>query len=223
MDIKLVAHLPFGGQGITYSDNYWYYSATWWRYHFKKIPQFWREGYIYKLDNKFRIIKHTFSPVLPEYDHPGGLDFYNKAIFIALEDRNYIAPKVAMLDENLKLLGIFRISKQRGCPWLAIHNNLLYTSEFTTDSINYFTLSGQYRGSIKLNQKLFKVQGGKFYKDKLYLSCDDPKSIYSINLDGTVTLFAKISIENEVEDIHINEDGTIYFIDHQGLLYEVLE
>jgi len=224
VNVKRIAYLPFGGQGITHNGTFWYYSATWWRHYTKRVPQYWREGYIYKMDEAFRIKKHVYSPLLYEYDHIGALDYYNNRLYATLEDRSYIKPRIAVYDNDLKLIETFRVRGQCACPWLAIYNSLLFTSEFTSKSINIYTLDGQYLGSLKLNKRLSRIQGGKFYEDKLYLSCDDPKkSIYKVSLDGSVKLFLNTNIDYEMEDIHISKHGTIYFIDHLGHLYEVLE
>jgi len=224
VDVKRIAYLPFGGQGITHNGTFWYYSATWWRHHTKRAPQYWREGYLYKLDPKFRIVKHVYAPLLYTYDHIGGIDYFKNKIYASLEDPDYVKPRITVFDDNLELLEVFRIPRQYGCPWVAIHNNLLYTSEFITKYINVFTLTGKYVTDIRLEYPLFKIQGGKFYKNELYLACDNPtKSIFKVSLDGAVKLFIDTKIKNEMEDIHITKDGTIYFIDHLGHLYEVLE
>ncbi len=186
----------------------------------------WREGYIYKLTPGLEIVKHCYFPLRDMgYDHIGGLDFHEGNIYAALEDMMYKEPRVISFDQELEVKTHSILPELRHFSWIAIDGGLLYTSEFDPCReikvySSYSDPEASLEGSIRLDRTLHKVQGGCFYKGELYLSCDDEgKAIYRVNTAGRVTKVIDTRIETEMEDLHINDKGDVYFIDHQGNLW----
>jgi len=220
-------YLPFGGQGITYGSGHWYYSATWWEFHPKQLPyRLWREGYLYKYDEEFRPLGHNYFPYREEYDHIGGLQFWNGNIWAALEDVTYTRPRVAIFKEDLSADLCVDLPHQRGCPWVTLdEGGQLYSSEFDPcDTILVYWPSlpeATLLQEIPLSHTLHNVQGGCWYRGSLYLSCDDEgKGIYRVSERGEVHHLVDTGIDTEMEDLHVM-NWKAYFIDHQGVMRSI--
>lgn len=194
----------------------------------------WREGYIYKLNSRLTIVKHRFSPFRDKgYDHIGGLDFYRGVIYAALEDVYLERPMIVCFNKGLEVIDSFILPEAAHCPWVAVdETGLLYTSDYTLCKVilvySYVKGDKAYlERRILLDKPLYAVQGGCFYDDDLFLSCDDKfKAIYRVRLHGntgSVTRFVNTNLRSELEDLYITRKGEMYIIDHEGRLYRILQ
>ena len=171
-------------------------------------------------------------------DHIGGIDCAGGIIYAPVEGEGYVHDLIALYDcETLEFTGTYYdLSSERfgdGIPWCAVdaEAGLLYTSRFDNvkEIYQYDLKTMEYVGSVKLDQELFRLQGGSVYEGKLYLSYDVSHSadeiLWSVDLaTGHVTEVLTRSManyDNEAEDVCVYPlpDGSLFhFTDYDKLI-----
>ncbi|OYT61185.1 MAG: hypothetical protein B6U69_04090 [Thermofilum sp. ex4484_15] len=210
-----IDYLPtFYKQGIAFGKKSIYFTGT---------------SILIKLSLSKEVINYNADPIPNKlkdegYFHLGDLDYYNGSLYIPVEREGYERPAViAIYDtDELKMVSYF-YTPQDHMPWLAVDGEgLIYTSEYSPVSeILVYNVRNLKAGSyikpvksIKLNRTLGGVQGGAFYRGRLYLSVMDGW-IYEVDLStGTVRRLFKLPDFYEMEGMDVYElaDGTLYHV-----------
>ena len=171
-------------------------------------------------------------------DHIGGIDCAGGILYAPVEGEGYVHDLIVLYDcETLEYTGTYYdLSSERfgdGIPWCAVdaEAGLLYTSRFdnVTEIYQYDLKTMEYVGSIRLDQELFRLQGGSVYDGKLYLSYDVSHSadeiLWAVDLTtGHVTEAMTRHIQNydnEAEDVCVCPlpDGSLFhFTDYDKLI-----
>lgn len=124
------------------------------------------------------------------FDHAGDLDVDKDGnIWIPIE--GIAGPAIAKFNSDLEFEWYSKLDRQQFASWVASDGKYLYSSDFNTDYINIYEPSKtnlELVGVINLSEKVFRIQGGVFIKDNLYLCSDDVEipRILSVK-DGTVS------------------------------------
>ena len=130
--------------------------------------------------------------LLKGYSHLGDGCLYDGRLYIALEDFGFRHPGVIEYDPaTLEALDFHTLPDAgRGngrIPWCAIKDGVLYyTQSNNVDEIRMLDLRDySYLGALQLDATLFKVQGGEFYNDTLYIVTNSglrEKTMYAVDL-----------------------------------------
>jgi hypothetical protein len=148
-------------------------------------------------------------------DHIGDIDYANGFIYAPIEDGDgFKMPFVGIYQsEDLQFVKSIALSSQwqpDGVPWIAVDsaNQALVTSQYErVKSINFYELSsGRPLRQLSLSTELSSVQGGKVWKNHLYLTANNTGegfAVYDVDLSsGTVQKLFKINGElSEVEGL----------------------
>jgi len=124
------------------------------------------------------------------FDHAGDLDVdSNGNIWIPIEGS--AGPAIAKFNSDLEFEWYYKLDRQQFASWVASDNEFLYSSDFHSNYINVYKPTSNYIdyvGQLNLSEKVFRIQGGAFYKDKLYLCSDDVDNPRIVSVkDGNVT------------------------------------
>jgi hypothetical protein len=148
-------------------------------------------------------------------DHIGDIDYANGFIYAPIEDGDgFKRPFVGIYQsEDLQFVKSIALSSQwqpDGVPWIAVDaaNQTLVTSQYErVNSINFYELSsGRPLRQLSLSTELNSVQGGKVWKNHLYLTANNANegfAVYDVDLSsGNVQKLFKINGElSEVEGL----------------------
>ncbi len=194
----------------------------------KKIYRFPKTKYYHKW---YEYDPEASSTPYPEglFDHAGDLDIdQNGNIWVPIEGP--AGPAIALLNCDLEFQWYSKLDKQEFASWVACNDDYIYSSDFHSDHINVYQLNNdhlEYVGRYNLSEKLYRIQGGAVYNNKLYLCLDDvdnprivsiengnvttettiPRKAFSW-LEKTVNWFARddISRNQELQGIAIHEN-----------------
>ena len=166
--------------------------------------------------------------LLKGYSHLGDGCLYEGSLYIALEDFGFRHPGVIVYDPaTLEAVDFHTLPDEgRGngrIPWCAIKDGVLYYSQSNdVDEIRMLDLRDySYLGAVKLDTTLFKVQGGEFYNDTLYIVTNSGlrnKTMYAVDLQsGHVEPFfvrctGRLDAEGEGIAICPLADGSLFHI-----------
>lgn len=197
-DIKLTNDFSYDlsdgvcfGQGITTDGRYFYgFGAL-------KFADF---NCVVKIDAKTGKIVNLNEMCIPHdlmlkgYSHLGDGCCYKGKLYVACEDFGFRNPAIFVYDADTLQFVEYRVipaecKGDRHVPWCTIKDDILYFTQF--DNVNEIRMLDmndgfRYIGSVRIDMKLFKVQGGDFYNGKLYLATDDgdkEKPAYEINIE----------------------------------------
>ena len=162
------------------------------------------------------------------YAHLGDGCLYEGRLYLALEDFGFRHPGVIEYDpDTLETLDFHTLPDAgRGngrIPWCAIKDDVLYYSQSNNvDEIRMLDLRDySYLGALQIDKTLFKVQGGEFCDDTLYLVTNSgfrEKTMHAVDLrTGHVeTVFVRCTgrLDAEGEGIAICPlaDGSLFHI-----------
>ena len=162
------------------------------------------------------------------YAHLGDGCLYEGRLYLALEDFGFRHPGVIEYDpDTLEALDFHTLPDAgRGngrIPWCAIKDDVLYYSQSNdVDEIRMLDLRDySYLGALQIDETLFKVQGGEFCDDTLYLVTNSgfrEKTMHAVDLrTGHVeTVFVRCTgrLDAEGEGIAICPlaDGSLFHI-----------
>ena len=162
------------------------------------------------------------------YAHLGDGCLYEGRLYLALEDFGFRHPGVIVYDpDTLEALDFHTLPDAgRGngrIPWCAIKDDVLYYSQSNdVDEIRMLDLRDySYLGALQIDETLFKVQGGEFCDDTLYLVTNSgfrEKTMHAVDLrTGHVeTVFVRCTgrLDAEGEGIAIFPlaDGSLFHI-----------
>lgn len=162
------------------------------------------------------------------YAHLGDGCLYEGRLYLALEDFGFRHPGVIEYDpDTLEALDFHTLPDAgRGngrIPWCAIKDDVLYYSQSNNvDEIRMLDLRDySYLGALQIDETLFKVQGGEFCDDTLYLVTNSgfrEKTMHAVDLrTGHVeTVFVRCTgrLDAEGEGIAICPlaDGSLFHI-----------
>ena len=162
------------------------------------------------------------------YAHLGDGCLYEGRLYLALEDFGFRHPGVIVYDpDTLEALDFHTLPDEgRGngrIPWCAIKDDVLYYSQSNNvDEIRMLDLRDySYLGALQIDETLFKVQGGEFCDDTLYLVTNSgfrEKTMHAVDLrTGHVeTVFVRCTgrLDAEGEGIAICPlaDGSLFHI-----------
>jgi len=201
-------------QGLAFDGEYWYYTAT---------------SMIFKVDKNGKIVDYNDYPIPKElrekgYFHLGDPEYHEGLLFIPVEKEGYVKPSIiAIYSAETLQLERYAYTQQDHLPWLTVDDKgRVYSSEFDPASEIYvYSLEEIGEGNelepidvIELDKPLRGVQGGAFYKGKLYFSVLDRKA-YSVDPGkGVVEELIDLPVVHEMEGIEVYEleDGTLYHI-----------
>lgn len=222
------------GQGITTDGEYYYTS-----------------GSITAL-NLTSLVKYTFEDMmmvdsnvnpLPKKctdrgnNHIGGISYYDGKIYAPVEGGDECYACIVVFDcETLEPTGeIYDLPNEiytDGVPWCAVdpETGYLYASRWTDiETIYVYDTADEMKlvREIDLNgmEKIHRIQGGEFFKGKLYLSEDIEnngtiKNILCVNpATGKVTLAA----ERDVGGDNIEAEGLTFGMNEDGAVMHVLD
>lgn len=222
------------GQGITTDGEYYYTS-----------------GSITAL-NLTSLVKYTFEDMmmvdsnvnpLPKKctdrgnNHIGGISYYDGKIYAPVEGGDECYACIVVFDcETLEPTGeIYDLPNEiytDGVPWCAVdpETGYLYASRWTDiETIYVYDTADEMKlvREIDLNgmEKIHRIQGGEFFKGKLYLSEDIEnngtiKNILCVNPQtGKVTLAA----ERDVGGDNIEAEGLTFGMNEDGAVMHVLD
>ena len=166
--------------------------------------------------------------LLKGYSHLGDGCLYNGKLYIALEDFGFRHPGVIAYDpQTLEYIDFHTLPEEgRGngrIPWCVIQDDILYYSQSNdVDEIRMLNLSDfSYRGALKIDTTLFKVQGGEIYNDTLYMVTNSGyrnKTMYAVNLqtghveETFVRCTGRLDAEGEGIAICPLKDGSVFHI-----------
>lgn len=167
------------------------------------------------------------------YSHLGDGCLYEGRLYLALEDFGFRHPGVIEYDpDTLEALDFHTLPDAgRGngrIPWCAIKDDVLYYSQSNNvDEIRMLDLRDySYLGALQIDETLFKVQGGEFCDDTLYLVTNSgfrEKTMHAVDLrTGHVeTVFVRCTgrLDAEGEGIAIFPlaDGSLFHIIDVGV------
>ena len=162
------------------------------------------------------------------YSHLGDGCVWDGKLYIALEDFGFRHPGVIVYDAaTLEYLDFHTLPDAcRGngrIPWCAIRDGVLYfTQSNDVDELRMLRVSDfSFLGTIPLDTTLFKVQGGEFYDDVLYMVTNQGKrnkTVYAVDPQtGEVQPFfvrctGKLDAEGEGIAICPLPDGSLFHI-----------
>ena len=162
------------------------------------------------------------------YAHLGDGCLYEGRLYLALEDFGFRHPGVIVYDpDTLEALDFHTLPDEgRGngrIPWCVIKDDVLYYSQSNdVDEIRMLDLRDySYLGALQIDETLFKVQGGEFCDDTLYLVTNSgfrEKTMHAVDLrTGHVeTVFVRCTgrLDAEGEGIAICPlaDGSLFHI-----------
>lgn len=170
-------------------------------------------------------------------NHIGGIGYYNGKIYASVEGGDECYACIVVFDcETLEPTGeIYDLPNELyddGVPWCAVdtETGYLYASKWVDiETIHVYDTNNSMKHvrDIELNgiEKIHRIQGGEFYKGKLYLSEDvedngDIKNILGVNVKtGKVTLAA----ERDVGSDNIEAEGLTFWEDENGAVMHVLD
>lgn len=157
-------------------------------------------------------------------NHIGDIDYADGLIYAPIEDGStYQHPFVGIYtSQDLELVKTLSLSKEwqpDGVPWVttdAAHQTLITSSYGHPDRINLYDLNtGRPLRQIPMSMALDSVQGGKFWKNHLYMSAKDAaggSAVYEMDLtSGKVEKLFHINNEiSEVEGLSyvVNSDNS---------------
>ncbi|MCR5523066.1 MAG: hypothetical protein K6F64_05460 [Clostridia bacterium] len=184
------------GQGLACDGEYFYGFGAFKAFNFNAVT---------KIDADTGEILEINEMCLPAevmlkgYSHLGDGCIYSGRLYVAMEDFGFRNPAVAVFDSGtLEFKDYFLVPAEgRGngrIPWCAIKDGILYyTQSNDVDEIRMISLEDySYAGAVKINKTLYKVQGGEFVGDKLYLVTNSEKydkPVYEIDFNtGEVNL-----------------------------------
>ena len=133
------------------------------------IPKYYHRWYDYNPE--------AFSLPYPKglFDHAGDLDVDKHGnIWIPIEGA--AGPAIAKFNSDLEFQWYQKLDNQVFASWVASDSEFLYSSDFHSDYINVYKPKSdrlEYVGQLNLSEKVFRIQGGVFVGDKLYLCSDD--------------------------------------------------
>lgn len=218
------------GQGIATDGTYYYNCGTFIYLGFASLE---------KIDVKTgKVVEKNWYCMPKEliakgYNHFGGMSYYNKKLYIAVESSGFERGCIVLYDaqtleytgEYHELTNLPEAADTGNLPWCAVdkYRNCIYTSQFENcNSINVYSLDTfKYVKTITTTMTMSRVQGGDVYEGTLYLSCDEKdnkKNIYSLNPDTGVTEIAftrnngKRAMEAEDLVIYPFDDGSFYHV-----------
>lgn len=154
-------------------------------------------------------------------DHIGCLDYRDDILYLPVEDSDaYLYPTIVLYDaQNLTYIRHYSLSSEYqpdGLPYIAVDrvNLVAYSSSYSnTTSINFYhLLSFKLISTLKLSQTIDSIQGGKVWKNFLYLTANHDErgfAVYRVDLaSGQVIQVIKLP-ENirEVEGLTFYEEG----------------
>ncbi len=162
------------------------------------------------------------------YSHLGDGCIYQGKLYIALEDFGFRHPGVIVYDPvTLEAVDFHTLPEEgRGngrIPWCVIKDDVLYYSQSNNvDEIRMLNLrDDSYLGALKIDETLFKVQGGEIYNDTLYLVTNSGfrnKTMYAVNLKTGhvepvfVRCTGRLDAEGEGIAVCPLEDGSLFHI-----------
>lgn len=164
-------------------------------------------------------------------NHIGDIEYLHGKIYAPIEDGpRYHHPFVAIYNAAdmilERIIPLPQIMQPDGVPWLTIdpERGYLITSQYHhTTQINLYDLeSGALRKQIPMSARLESIQGGKYLKDHVYMTANDPAGGYALyDLDiwtGSVEkLFHLNDLVTEVEGLSVDSNG-----DRDGLEFYIL-
>jgi hypothetical protein len=212
--------LPEAGlrsQGITTDGKSWYFS--------------WQFGLEHTTDNYLTTFARPLAIpgplLLAGSSHIGDIDWYKDKLVVPIEDGydGYQHPYLAFANPTTLQIGSYGAVpwnlQTEGVPWVAVNQEtgIAYTAEWNkTTQINLFDLNHHfnYVRSIKLQYKLPRIQGAKYYQGSLYASVDDAaNTVYKIRLkDGSITKLFSLNEGDEMEGIAVRPmpDGSLLHV-----------
>ncbi|MCR5484988.1 MAG: hypothetical protein K6F09_05285 [Clostridiales bacterium] len=162
------------------------------------------------------------------YSHIGDGCIEDGKLYIALEDYGFRHPGVIVYDaETLEFLEYHVLPDEcRGngrIPWCEIKDGILYFSQSNeVDELRMICLSDfSFIGTIPLDTTLYKVQGGEFCGDALYMVTNQKrkdKTVYAVDIvTGEVKPYfvrctGRLDAEGEGIAVYPLEDGSLFHI-----------
>ena len=171
------------GQGVTTDGQYFYFSGN---------------LFLNKTDMQTNktLVKNVMA-IPPQLlllgdNHIGGISYYNKTIYAAIEDSKvWKYPIVALFDSaTLKFTGRYSILsaelQKNGVPWIAVdgENGYLYSAQRDNSPalIVYDLQTLTFVKTVPLSMTVDKIQGAEMYKGILYAATNDAtQAVYAIN------------------------------------------
>ena len=223
------------GQGITTDGEYYYTSGALAAIDLTALAKF--------TFDDMELVKSRINP-LPEIctdnndDHIGGISYYNGKIYASVEDsKDYLYPCIVVFDcETLEATGeVYPLPADifdDGVPWCAVDpdTGYLYASKWShaTSVYVYDTADNMsFVKEIKLTGlgEIDRIQGGEFYKGKLYLSsdCHDNGNNKNILLLDIETGEVSVAAIRDVGGENIEAEGITFFESEDGSAMHVLD
>jgi hypothetical protein len=152
-------------------------------------------------------------------NHIGDIDYAQGFIFAPIEDApRYLHPSIAIFNgqdlQHVKTVTLPPELQPDGVPWVTVDpsHQILMSAEYTRAThINIYDLnSGKALRQIQMSMPLNEVQGGKFWKDHLYMTATSPQNgfaVYDMDLKtGEVQKLFQLDKEiTEVEGLSVVE------------------
>ncbi|MBQ3006717.1 MAG: hypothetical protein IJD78_04050 [Clostridia bacterium] len=221
------------GQGIATDGEYYYTSGAITALKLTALAKFTFED--------MEIVDSHINPLPDECtergnDHIGGISVYNGKIYASVEDsEDYLSPCIVVFDcETLEPTGeIYDLPNDifdDGVPWCAVdgETGMLYASKWTDiNSVYVYDIANSmsFVKEIKLSETIHRIQGGEFYKGKLYLSHDiedngNFKNILGVDINTGAVEVAAI---RDVGGDNIEAEGLTFYPADDGSVMHVLD
>lgn len=221
------------GQGIATDGEYYYTSGAITALKLTALAKFTFED--------MEIVDSHINPLPDECtergnDHIGGISVYNGKIYASVEDsEDYLSPCIVVFDcETLEPTGeIYDLPNDifdDGVPWCAVdgETGMLYASKWTDiNSVYVYDIANSmsFVKEIKLSETIHRIQGGEFYKGKLYLSHDiedngNFKNILGVDINTGAVEVAAI---RDVGGDNIEAEGLTFYPAEDGSVMHVLD
>lgn len=212
-------------QGITHDDNYWYFSSTGGGtsgvggYSYGSLARA-SKGANLALSSSYTMVPNPFEP---GSTHPGGMDYHDGWLYVALQTQNGTNPVQAVgavptatfTDKSTYrtlLLTAGPHSFANGIPWIARdpQSGYFFSSIFDSNKLIRYSLVTDaqqrptglvYCGEVTMSETVERIQGGVFSDSgRLYLSTDpkfqpeiDAGSIKVVEMGGHSLAFEPIN------------------------------
>ncbi len=222
------------GQGITTDGEYYYTSGSITALNLTALAKF--------TFDDMTMVESNVNP-LPEKctdrgnNHIGGISYYNGKIYASVEGGDECYACIVVFDcETLEPTGeVYDLPNELyddGVPWCAVdtETGYLYASKWTNiETIRVYDINDSMKHIRDIDlegiEKIHRIQGGEFYKGKLYLSEDIEnngtiKNILSVDVrTGEV----KLAAERDVGGDNIEAEGLTFCEDENGAVMHVLD
>jgi hypothetical protein len=187
--------LANGLQGVCHDDNSWFLTSAWRNSSGQQSRIAKKSVNVSFNEDNFLVYR---SPYIDQgWRHPGDCDVFGGVVYVPLEPDAGFAGFNAIGRFNTADLAYHPVmplpenSPQRSpgnFPWMARNpkNGLWYSSKFDASELYVYAIAGStitYKGTVKLPQAIFRIQGGEFSPSgRLFLATDWNTGLVSLEL-----------------------------------------